>query len=98
MCASHNQESSYHLFVACTIAKALTDDIIDGSMQLGGNTIRDKWDLACQRNNKAHGRRWYGHHGGSATRGFSKTKERTCGHWSLRQHLTSNNGTKQGYN
>jgi zinc-binding in reverse transcriptase len=50
MCVSHNQESSDHLFIVCTTAKALTDEIIDRSMQLGGNTIRDKWDSACQRN------------------------------------------------
>jgi hypothetical protein len=92
MCASQNQESSNHLFATCTTTKTLTNDIINRSMQLGGNTVRDKWDRHAKGTNRAHGQQWYGRYGGSATDEFFKAKGRTCGHWSLRQHPISNNG------
>jgi hypothetical protein len=50
MCASHDHESSDYLFTTCTTTQALTDDTIGMRMRLGGNTVRDKWASACQRN------------------------------------------------
>jgi hypothetical protein len=80
MCAYQNQEPSNHLFATCTTTKTLTNDIINRSMQLGGNTVRDKWDRHAKGTNRAHGQQWYGHvMEGVQQTNFSRPKEELAG-------------------